>query len=164
MDAPILLVVDEDPGVLEALSGDLARRFAADYQILAEPSPASALTVLERLAASSRQVALVVVGQQLAGTSGVDLLEAAHRLHPAAKRVLRLERGDYTAANPAVRAMTLGQIDHHLFTPWLPAERWLYRRSATSWPTGARPSRRRSRPSASSATNGSQGPISCGTS
>ena len=41
MDAPILLVVDEVPGVLEALSGDLARRFAADYQILAEPSPAS---------------------------------------------------------------------------------------------------------------------------
>jgi thioredoxin reductase (NADPH) len=60
------------------------------------------------------------------GTSGVELLEAAHRLHPAAKRVLRLERGDYTAANPAVRAMTLGQIDYHLFTPWLPAERWLY--------------------------------------
>jgi hypothetical protein len=44
MDAPILLVVDEDPGVLEALSGDLGRRFAADYRILAEPSPASALT------------------------------------------------------------------------------------------------------------------------
>jgi hypothetical protein len=22
--------------------------------------------------------------------------------------------------------MTLGQIDYHLFTPWLPAERWLY--------------------------------------
>ena len=126
MDTPILLVVDEDPAVLEALSGDLGRRFSADYRILAEPSPASALTVLERLAASSRQVAMVVAGQQLTGTSGVELLEAAHRLHPAAKRVLRLERGDYTAANPAVPAMTLGQIDYHLFTPWLPAERWLY--------------------------------------
>jgi thioredoxin reductase (NADPH) len=22
--------------------------------------------------------------------------------------------------------MTLGQIDYHLFTPWQPAERWLY--------------------------------------
>jgi thioredoxin reductase (NADPH) len=126
MDAPILLVVDEDPAVLEALSDALGRRFAADYRILAEPSPASALTVLEQLAASSRPVALVLAGQQMTGTSGVELLEAAHRLHPSAKRVLRLERGDYTAANPAVRAMTLGQIDYHLFTPWLPAERWLY--------------------------------------
>jgi hypothetical protein len=43
--------------------------------------------------------------------AGVEFLVAAHGLHPAAKRVLRLERGDYTAANPAVRAMTLGQID-----------------------------------------------------
>jgi thioredoxin reductase (NADPH) len=126
MDAPILLVVDEDSGVLEALSNDLARRFAPDYRILSEPSPASAFTVLERLAAESRPVALVVAGQRMVGTSGVELLEAAHRLHPSAKRVLRLERGDYTAANPAVRAMTLGQIDYHLFTPWLPAERWLY--------------------------------------
>ena len=70
MDAPILFVVDENPEVLEALSGDLGRRFAADYRILSEPSPASALTVLERLAAASRQVALVVAGQQMIGTSG----------------------------------------------------------------------------------------------
>jgi thioredoxin reductase (NADPH) len=131
MEAPILLVVDEDPGVLEALSGDLGRRFAADYRILSEPSPASALTVLERLAEASQQVALVVAAQQMIGTSGVELLEAAHRLHPSAKRVLRLERGNYTAANPAVRAMTLGQIDYHLFTPWLPA------RKSTSGSTSA---------------------------
>jgi hypothetical protein len=38
-----------------------------------------------------------------------------------AKRILRLDRGEYTAANPAVRAMMLGQIDYHLLTPWLPA-------------------------------------------
>ena len=83
MDAPILLVVDEDPAVLGALSSDLSRRFAADYRILSEPSPTSALTVLERLAADSQQVALVVAGQRMIGTSGVELLEAAHRLHPA---------------------------------------------------------------------------------
>ena len=126
MDAPILLVVDEDQAVLEALSGDLGRRFGVDYRILAESSPARAVAVLERLAAESQPVALVFAGQQLTGTSGVEFLVAAHALHPAAKRILRLERGDYTAANPAVRAMTLGEIDYHLFTPWLPAERWLY--------------------------------------
>jgi thioredoxin reductase (NADPH) len=126
VDPPILLIVDEDVGVLDALGADLARRFAADYRILAEPSPASAVAVLERLAAESRPVALVVAGHQMVGTSGVEFLEVAHRLHPSAKRVLRLERGDYTAANPAVRAMILGQIDYHLLSPWLPVERWLY--------------------------------------
>jgi thioredoxin reductase (NADPH) len=126
MGLPILLVVDEDQAVLEALSGDLGHRFGVDYQILAESSPTRALTLLQQLAAASRQVALVFTGQPLTGTSGVEFLVAAHRLHPAAKRILRLERGNYSAANPAVQAMTLGQIDYHLFTPWLPAERWLY--------------------------------------
>jgi hypothetical protein len=92
----------------------------------------------------------------------VEFLVAAHALHPAAKRILRLERGDYTAANPAVRAMTLGEIDYHLLTPWLPAERWLYPPVSDFWPTGAGPSRRRTWPSGSSATNGSRGHISCG--
>jgi hypothetical protein len=44
-----------------------------------------------------------------------------HELHPAAKRVLLVERGDYSAAHPAVRAMAVGQIDYHLFRPWQPA-------------------------------------------
>jgi thioredoxin reductase (NADPH) len=126
MGTPILLLVDEDRAVLEALTGDLSRRFGVDYQILAEPSPTRALTVLEQLAAQSQQVALVFAGQQMTEMPGVEFLVAAHALRPAAKRILRLERGDYTAANPAVRAMILGQIDYHLFTPWLPAERWLY--------------------------------------
>jgi thioredoxin reductase (NADPH) len=62
----------------------------------------------------------------MAEMSGVEFLVAAHELHPAARRVLLVARGDYRAAHPAVRAMTVGQIDYHLFTPWQPAERWLY--------------------------------------
>lgn len=126
MGLPVLLVVDEDQAVLEALSGDLGRRFGLDYQVLAESSPTQAVTVLQRLAADAQPVALIFAGQQLTEMPAVEFLVAAHGLHPAAKRILRLERGDYTAANPAVQAMTLGQIDYHLFTPWLPAERWLY--------------------------------------
>jgi thioredoxin reductase (NADPH) len=126
MGTPILLLVDEDQAVLEALADDLSRRFGVDYQILTQSSPTRTLAVLQQLAAQPQQVALVFAGQQMTETSGVEFLVAAHGLHPAAKRILRLERGDYTAANPAVQAMTLGQIDYHLFTPWLPAERWLY--------------------------------------
>jgi thioredoxin reductase (NADPH) len=126
MGTPVLMLVDEDLAVLEALAGDLGRRFTADYQILAEGSPGAAMTTLKQLAARSQQVALVLAGQRMTRMSGVEFLVAIHELHPAAKRVLRLDRGDYTATNPAVRAMTLGQIDYHLFTPWQPAERWLY--------------------------------------
>ena len=41
------------------------------------------------------------------------------QLHPLAKRILLVER-DYTAANPIVPAMMLGQIDYHLVKPWFP--------------------------------------------
>jgi thioredoxin reductase (NADPH) len=123
---PFLFVVNEDPTVREALAGDLGRRFGADYQILLEPSPLAALGTLRQLATRSEAVAVLLAAQRMAGMSGVEFLVAAHRLHPAAKRVLLVERGDYSAAHPAVRAMTVGQIDYHLFMPWQPAERWLY--------------------------------------
>jgi DNA-binding NtrC family response regulator len=118
-----MLVVDEDREVLEALGADLGRRFGVDFQILVEGSPTRALAVLRDLAAESRQVALVFAGRRMNGSDGVRFLMAAHALHPAAKRILRLDRGDYSSANPAVRAMTLGQIDYHLFTPWQPSSR-----------------------------------------
>jgi thioredoxin reductase (NADPH) len=51
--------------------------------------------------------------------TGVEFLGSGHALHPFAKRVLLVER-DYTAANPIVPAMMLGQIDYHLVKPWFP--------------------------------------------
>jgi len=164
MATPVLLLVDEDRAVLEALAGDLGRRFGVDYQLLAEESPAAALTTLRQLAARSQQVALVLAGQQMTQMSGVELLVAAHAVHPAAKRVLLVSRGDYTAAHPAVRAMTLGQIDYHLFTPWRPAERWLYPPVSEFLADWSKPSSRRLWPSASSAGSGSHVPTSCATS
>jgi thioredoxin reductase (NADPH) len=86
----------------------------------------AALTRLRHLGAQSQPVALLLAAQRTAEMSGVEFLVAAHELHPAAKRVLLVARGDYSAAHPAVQAMTVGQIDYHLFTPWQPAERWLY--------------------------------------
>ena len=126
MGMPVLFLVDEDRAVLEALAADLGRRFGADHEVVAECSPAAALAALSQLGTRSRPVAVLLAAQRMAGMSGVEFLVAAHRLHPAAKRVLLVERGDYSAAHPAVRAMTVGQIDYHLFMPWQPAERWLY--------------------------------------
>jgi response regulator RpfG family c-di-GMP phosphodiesterase len=57
---------------------------------------------------------------------GVDFLVRAHEFLPTAKRVLLVGRRDWASTNPAVRAMSLGQIDTYLFEPWLPVERWLH--------------------------------------
>jgi thioredoxin reductase (NADPH) len=126
MSQPILYLVDDRPRVLAALAGDLERRFGGDHRILTEPRPKAALEALEGLARQGEEVALIVAGQKMAELSGVTVLLRAHELHPSAKRVLLVGRRAWTPANPAVQAMTLGQIDTYLFEPWLPVERFLY--------------------------------------
>ncbi len=126
MGQPILLLVTDQDRVLEALASDVGRRFGAEYRILVERSPVAALATLERLAAQSEEVALLIAAQRMREMTGVDFIVRAHELHPTAKRVLLVGRREWTPTNPAVRAMTLGQIDDYLFEPWLPLGRWLY--------------------------------------
>ncbi|HEY4789915.1 MAG TPA: FAD-dependent oxidoreductase, partial [Actinomycetes bacterium] len=125
MSQPILFLVDDRPKVLEALAADVGRRFGADHRVLTAGSPGAALGELLRLAEQREEVALVVAGQRMAGLAGVPFLGRAHELHPSAKRVLLVGRREWTPTNPAVRAMTLGQIDTYLFEPWLPVARFL---------------------------------------
>jgi thioredoxin reductase (NADPH) len=66
MSDPILFLVDDRPKVLEALAGDLERRFGRDHRILAETSPEAALGALEGLAGRGEEVALVVAVQKMA--------------------------------------------------------------------------------------------------
>src|SRR5207253_9410025 len=35
-------------------------------------------------------------------------------------------RGNWSAEHPAVSAMAVGQIDYHMYKPWIPVERILY--------------------------------------
>jgi thioredoxin reductase (NADPH) len=126
MNQPILFLVDDRPPVLAALAGDLERRFGTDHRILTGTSPRAALAALEDLAGRGQEVAMVVAAQGMAELPGVELLVRARELHPGAKRVLLVGRRAWTPANPAVRAMTMGQIDTYLFEPWLPVERFLY--------------------------------------
>jgi thioredoxin reductase (NADPH) len=126
MPQPFILVVADQERLLEALAGDLGRRFGGGYRILAERSPAAALATLERLAAGPDPVALVIAARGMEAQDGLALLQRAQELLPSAKRVLLEHRGEWTSGEPVVRAMTLGQVDYVLFRPWLPIEQYLY--------------------------------------
>ena len=126
MPQPVILVVADHERLLDALAGDLERRFGGGYRILAERSPAAALATLERLASGPDPVALVIAARQMRDQDGLAVLQRAHELLPSAKRVLLEHRGEWTSGEPVVRAMTLGQVDYVLFRPWLPIEQYLY--------------------------------------
>ena len=122
MAQPVLLAVDSDRDILAAIERDLTRRFAADYRIVTADSPEGAFAELN----VDDQVAVVIAGQWLAGTTGVEFLNACHQLHPAAKRLILVAQGDIVAGRAAVRAMALGQLDHYLNKPWGDPEFELY--------------------------------------
>jgi thioredoxin reductase (NADPH) len=117
--APILFLVSTERSVLHALQADLGRRFGNDTRIVAAADPGDGLAQLTALADRGEPVALLIADQRMPQLTGIEFLARAHALHPAAKRILLVER-DYTAANPTVPAMMLGQIDYHLVRPWFP--------------------------------------------
>jgi len=119
MNNPIIFLIAHERSVLEALHRDIHKRFGNDYRILCESEPNSALAKLNMWATERELLALIIADQRMPEMSGVDFLVEAHKLHPAAKRILLVER-DYTRANPSVPAMMLGQIDYHLVKPWFP--------------------------------------------
>ena len=126
MPRPVFFVVAEDGPRLEALTRDLQRRYDADYDVVGAATAASALTMVKNLATAGAEVALLIADERLTGMPAVDLLVRAHDLHPGAKRILLIERGDWSAAHPAVTAMATRQIDYHLYAPWHPVERILF--------------------------------------
>jgi thioredoxin reductase (NADPH) len=122
MRQPVLLAVDSEQDILAAIGRDLTRRFAADYRIVTTDTPEDAFAELD----VAGQVALIIAGQWLAGTTGVDFLIECHQLHPAAKRLILITYRDIAAGQAAVRGMALGQLDHYLNKPWVDPELDLY--------------------------------------
>jgi thioredoxin reductase (NADPH) len=126
MTQPVLMAVADDGEVLAALQAALARRYAADYQILAERSPAAALQTLERLRRDDVAVAVILADQWIPQMTGLELLARARQLHPTARRLLLCGIWDSSVNQPMSQAMTLGRLDSWVVKPWEPAEEYLY--------------------------------------
>ena len=100
---PVLFVIDGDPGAAHALRDDLSRRFGREFRIVWESAADAGLAALRELAVRRVPVALLVVGQDLNGMSGVAFLGHAHKMHPQAVRTTfaRRSRGGRIAASCA---------------------------------------------------------------
>jgi thioredoxin reductase (NADPH) len=143
MPRPIFMLVADDGPRREALHRDLSRRYEADYEVISVASSGAALARLAAAAAAGAEVALLIADEHLAGLPAVDFLARAHEQHRGAKRILLIDRGNWSAAHPAVAAMAVGQIDYHLYFPWRPLERILYPAVAeflSAWDSAREPS------------------------
>ena len=139
MTRPILLAVDDDLSVLEAVVQDLRRQYGAEYRVIRAAGGQAALDTLKQLKAREEAVALMVSDQRMPGMTGVEFLEQARDLYPEARRVLLTAYADTEAA---IRAINSARIHYYLNKPWDPPEEKLYPVLSDlldDWKTGYQP-------------------------
>jgi thioredoxin reductase (NADPH) len=123
MTRPILLAVDDDVSVLEAVVQDLRRQYGAVYRVIRAAGGQAALDTLTQLKAREEAVALMISDQRMPGMTGVEFLERAREVYPDARRVLLTAYADTEAA---IRAINSARIHYYLNKPWDPPEEKLY--------------------------------------
>src|SRR5215467_6256722 len=88
MPKPVILAVDDDPEVLNAVERDLRQHFRADYRVMKVGSGADALDTTRQLKKRGSMVALFLVDERMPEMTGTQFLSEAIKLYPDARRVL----------------------------------------------------------------------------
>jgi thioredoxin reductase (NADPH) len=123
MAKPILLVVDDDPDVLNAIARDLRTRYGRDYRVLRAESGTAALGLLRELKERGTPVALLLSDQRMPGMDGVTFLSQTMEDLPKAKRAVITAYADTEAA---IKAINESQVHYYLVKPWDPPEEKLF--------------------------------------
>lgn len=123
MAKPVILTVDDEPQVLNAVERDLRRHFRGDYRVMKAGSGEEALNTLQELKKRNAPVALLLSDQRMPTMSGTEFLDEARKYYPDARRVLLTAYADTEAAIVSINKIGL---DHYLLKPWDPPEQNLY--------------------------------------
>src|SRR5206468_3423566 len=123
MNKPVLLTVDDDAAVSQAITRTLRRKYAQTFRVLRAESGSAALETLRELKLSGDDAALLLADHRMPHMTGVDLLEQSVELFPDAKRVLLTAYADIEVA---IRAINTVGLDYYLLKPWDPPDEKLY--------------------------------------
>jgi thioredoxin reductase (NADPH) len=119
----VILSVDDDPEVLNAIERDLRKHYRSEYRILKATSGREALAAARQLKQRGTPIALFLVDARMPEMSGTELLRDMRKLHPEARKVLLTAYADTEVAITGINEIGL---DHYLLKPWDPPEERLY--------------------------------------
>jgi thioredoxin reductase (NADPH) len=123
MSRPVLMTVDDDPGVSRAVARDLRRQYGGEFRIVRAESGSDALEALRELALRGEPVAAILADYRMPAMNGIEFLEQAMDVVPRARRALLTAYADTDAA---IRAINVVDVDHYLLKPWEPPDEKLY--------------------------------------
>lgn len=123
MAKPVILTIDDDPEVLQAISRDLRKQYGDRFRIVRANSGKAAIEILQQLKVKNETVALLLSDQRMPEMNGVELIHQATPMFPKAKRVLLTA---YADTNAAIKAINTARLDYYLLKPWDPPEEKLY--------------------------------------
>ena len=119
MAKPVILTVDDEPQVLNAVERDLRQHYRGKYRIIKAGSGAQALEAVQGLKRRNDPLALFLADQRMPGMTGTEFLAEAMLLYPEARKVLLTAYTDTEAAIDSIN--TIG-LDHYLMKPYEPGE------------------------------------------
>lgn len=122
MKKPVILAVDDDPGVLAAVERDLKRHYQ-DYRVVSASSGQEALSTLGEMVGRGLDAALLLADQRMPEMTGVQFLSESRNFFPDAARVLLTAYADTEAA---IAAINDAGVSHYLLKPWHPPEERLF--------------------------------------
>jgi len=123
MARPVILTVDDEVSVSQAIARDLRGRYADRYRIIRATSGAEGLTALEELRRRDVPVALILSDHRMPEQTGIEFLERARPMAPSAKLMLLTA---YADTDVAIKAINDIGLDHYLLKPWAPPQERLY--------------------------------------
>jgi thioredoxin reductase (NADPH) len=120
---PVILTVDDDPGVSRAVARDLRRKYGERHRIVRAESGDAALDTLRQMKLRGEEVAVLLADYRMPEMNGIEFLEQAMDVYPGARRALLTAYADTGAAIDAINVVDL---DYYLLKPWDPPEEKLY--------------------------------------
>jgi len=123
MAKPIIITVDDEIQVLNAVVRDLRQHLGGEYRIMKANSGAEALDTLRQLKQRNAPVALLLADQRMPEMTGTEFLTQAVNFYPEAGKVLLTAYADTEAAITSINEIGL---DHYLMKPWDPPDQNLY--------------------------------------
>lgn len=115
MEKPVILCVDDDLFLLNALEETLKRSFSQEYIIESATTGQEALDLLEELEQENTEVPVLISDQAMPDMKGVDLFIEAHQKYPD---VLMIMLTGQANAEDVGKAVNYANLYRYISKPW----------------------------------------------